>query len=581
MKKSVMFIGLLILSISAMGGVEPSKAGVCFVVNGDCGQKINVKGCENLGNLRNCVAEGMLPDDQSVKQCTSGGVKYTSDCLCDQKVYKYNTAALINDATYQAGGDTCKDRTGSYCTQKLCRDTFKYIRSACDYDKAQGRRCFPEKIYKENGNKALTCGDHKKAAGSSCQMLYGPSAKTYLYAGCDCDPSYYPYSNSNKRQYVLSGSSCTGITDGVTRYTDLACPATYPSTSCSGNMVPEKTLAEVTLLGAPTCYKCREKTCGEYGTTGDAYYADTVSCKKAESATQTCVKVDTSLTGTRTCYHRIDITCPTGYDKTCPDGKTCETIAAINDTTKTCYKERGCSVVGGITRAACVAKIDNTAASTTHYCRKDTEFDDCYHYEEGGTCPVVARCTYDSKSACESANSFATCSDTDGCYYPSACKSPYSTSKPTLCTYVQGGGMNLERYVTRTGKKANGSTLSCYTKENMPCSSMVYQGQKIYEGYSDTNNYYGTATANPISLYKVVSISGTSCTRYCIKTSDYITAVYDQTVLSCTKGSTTVTGVYKSAAGSTSGLTNVNDYVCSSSGYRSLLKGSGFYIKKQ
>lgn len=44
--------------------VSPVNAGVCFVVNGDCGQKITVKpkGCENLGGMEDCVKNGMLPD---------------------------------------------------------------------------------------------------------------------------------------------------------------------------------------------------------------------------------------------------------------------------------------------------------------------------------------------------------------------------------------------------------------------------------------------------------------------------------------------------------------------------------------
>lgn len=372
MKKPIMLIGLLVLSLSTMwGGVKPSNAGVCFVVNGDCGQRVTVKGCEDLGNLRDCVAEGMLPDDKSAKQCTSGGVVYTSDCLCDQKKYKFNTATLQYNATYRAGGDTCKDRTGTYCTQKLCRDEFKYIKSSCDYDIANGRHCLKEKVYREDGiTGALICGTNKKAAGSVCRMLYGPNESESLYKGCDCDPSYYPYTKLNKRQYVLGGSSCTGITDGLTRYTDLLCPTTYPNTSCNGNMVPEKTLYEVTLLGAPTCYKCREKTCSEYGAKDGGYYADLSSCKSAATKTQNCVKVDSALTGTRTCYKRI---------------------------------ERTCSVVGGITKAACVAKIDNTDVSSTYYCRKNTEFSDCYHFEIGGTCPVAPTCptgSYASETEC-------------------------------------------------------------------------------------------------------------------------------------------------------------------------------------
>lgn len=400
-----MLIGLLVLSLSTMwGGVKPSNAGVCFVVNGDCGQRVTVKGCEDLGNLRDCVAEGMLPDDKSAKQCTSGGVVYTSDCLCDQKKYKFNTATLQYNATYRAGGDTCKDRTGTYCTQKLCRDEFKYIKSSCDYDMANGRHCLKEKVYREDGiTGALICGTNKKAAGSVCRMLYGPNESESLYKGCDCDPSYYPYTKLNKKQYVLGGSSCTGITDGLTRYTDLLCPSTYPNTSCNGNMVPEKTLYEVTLIGAPTCYKCREKTCSEYGAKDGGYYADLSSCKSAATKTQNCVKVDSALTGTRTCYKRI---------------------------------ERTCSVVGGITKEACVAKIDNTDVSSTHYCRKNTEFSDCYHFEIGGTCPVAPTCptgyfadendcknsSYDGQSG-HTAN---TCSSENKngatCYRPTKCK---------------------------------------------------------------------------------------------------------------------------------------------------------------
>lgn len=365
MKKLNLSIGLFCAAAFLSLWCSPANAGVCFVVGGNCGQTVEAKDCTKLG-YNYCDA---ATKEGVGKSCTSAGKNYYEKCRCKKSVFPVKASEV--GEKYDGVSPQCSDDEGIHYTYKKCKDIYKYYEGMNSSGSVRI-------VYREDKRtKAISCLEGAKADGDSCKMLY--NATETLYEKCSCNRNIYKLNNKTESWYTLGGK-CEDSSGNI-YYSTANCASPYTQVSCSGNNVSEntKTLYDYTGSTFKICYKCREKTCGEYG----SYYADEPSCKSAAGATQTCAEVDKSLTGTRKCFKKIDITCPTGYYKTCPSGKECDTIAASNDTTKTCYKEKDtCATQGGMTLDACKDKIINQ----TKYCKYISK--NCYKVEDGGVCPV-------------------------------------------------------------------------------------------------------------------------------------------------------------------------------------------------
>lgn len=316
MKKLNLSIGLFCVAAFLSLWCSPSDAGVCFVVGGNCGQTVEAKDCTKLG-YKYCDA---ATKEGVGKSCTSAGKNYYEKCQCKKSVFPVKASEV--GEKYDGVAPSCTDDEGIHYTYKKCKSIYEYYTGV-------------ETVYREDKKtQATSCLTGAKADGDSCKMLY--NATETLYEKCSCDRNIYKLNNKTESWYTLGGK-CEDSSGNI-YYSTASCAYPYTQVSCSGNNVAEdtKTLYDYTGSTFKICYKCREKTCNEYG----SYYADEPSCKSAAGATQTCAEVDKSLTGTRKCYKKVDIICPTGYKLSCPSGKKCDTISATNDTSKTCYKEK-------------------------------------------------------------------------------------------------------------------------------------------------------------------------------------------------------------------------------------------------
>lgn len=324
--------------------VSPVNAGVCFVVNGDCGQKITVKpkGCENLGGMEDCVKNGMLPDYESAKQCTSGGVVYTSKCLCDPARFPYTKDGLKDNTYYEAGGKTCKDRTGTYYAWKICRASYKYTLNQNDVDAIKN-----ESPKYHNG--VAVCENRSMVPYTTlgCDEKDGVSSSFSRYTKCVCDKSIYKYNSTNKGLYALSGVMCKG-TDNVERYTALACPTMYPYKKCTGDLVDAKIMPSSGEANFD-CYTCKCAAKFEY--------PSTLGNNIIGSGNQCDTKWD-------------NYTCPTTYPLQKCTGTTtyaCEKITSTVNSKAVCYKQvkkPTCAEIGGLTLAE---KNAEPAAKTALY----------------------------------------------------------------------------------------------------------------------------------------------------------------------------------------------------------------------
>ncbi len=330
MKKLGMAIMFACLAYSFIG-VLPVNARVCFMVNGDCGQKITVKpkGCENLGGMEDCIKKGMLPDYESAKQCTSGGVVYTSKCLCNPDRFPYTEDGLKNDTYYEAGGESCKDRTGTHYAWKICRASYKYTLNQSDVTAIKNES-------PKYHNSAAVCENRSMVPYTTlgCDEKYGVSPSFSRYTKCVCDTSTYKYNSTNKGLYALSGVMCKG-TDNVERYTALACPTKYPNKQCTGDLIVDQKMPNTGEANFD-CYTCKCAAKFEYATT--------LGNNISGSGNQCDTKWD-------------NYTCPTTYPlKTCTDTTTyaCERITSTVNSKAVCYKQvkkPTCAEIGGLTLA--------------------------------------------------------------------------------------------------------------------------------------------------------------------------------------------------------------------------------------
>lgn len=449
MKKLNLSIGLFCAAAFLSLWCSPADAGVCFIVGGNCGQTVEAKDCTKLG-YKSCNA---ATKEGAGKSCTSAGKNYYEKCQCKKSVFPVKASEV--GEKYDGVSPQCSDDEGIHYTYKKCKDTYKYYEGKNSSGSVRT-------VYREDKiTKAISCLEGAKADGDSCKMLY--NATETLYEKCSCDRNTYKLNNKTESWYTLGGK-CEDSSGNI-YYSTATCASSYTQVSCSGNNVSEdtKTLYDYTGSTFKICYKCREKTCGEYG----SYYSDEPSCKSVASATQTCAKVDKSLTGTRKCFKKIDITCPTGYYTTCPRGKECDTIAASNDTAKTCYKEKkkcsdynseymeSCSAttgkkcetvdsstVGGLT----CYKLVSTSTGDETETPKSCPAADSSKFPSGKTCFYHTSPTY-SKGDCAAyaAPGSGTNNAGNGCYYICCSEgSSGSTGGLVVGPGGTGGGGNTE-----------------------------------------------------------------------------------------------------------------------------------------
>ena len=365
MRKSNLTVWLLTLFVASMGGVEPSNADVCFIVGGCEKPSINTKDCKSLGYTRtSCDSVKEIVYDT----CVSKGEKFVK-CTCNPNYYML-TANPSNASAYDI--EECTKVDGKKLYRATCKSDYKYTLST---------------IAREDGktnSKQCDTGKTPVADGGICTMLYGNNVNKILYKDCDCDSSYIYKKETPGFSYSGECTYKYGDNADETLYTTVTCDTNnhYQSDACKEPLVEDK------------AYKHSQKdlTCRTCKCPDRYKYA-------SDKLTGVFSKSGNSCGGLYESY-----SCATGWTKIKCTEKEKSCIVETNETYDAvkCYKT--CETQGGLTKTECWAKINNTADSSSHYCRKNTEFDDCYHFEEGGKCPVVAKCPtgfYDSETSCK------------------------------------------------------------------------------------------------------------------------------------------------------------------------------------
>ncbi len=430
------------------------------------------------------------------------------------------------------------------------------------------------------------------------------------YYKCKCDTVQYPVKASDvSSPYEVTGDVCTD--DYGDHYKYKRCNSGYKYLSSSNDV-------------SSSIGKCYQTYHNRDITIKNNDYVCTDACEEKDLLS-TCPSNLTSIMSTKykSCSCNPDV-----FKYSAPQNSTVFKVSgACTYASGTHYKTKTCTgnaaAGGGYWGATCnndeysVPGEDKVEDGVTcHLCKKactDMTLDDCkiallsastsanskqckkvgtncYKLAEGGVCPVEPVCTYTTKSACESANSFANCTESDSCYYPSSCKSPYSTTEPSLCHYYQETSATTEKLITKTATKADGGTLRCYTKEAKSCSEYVYHGNKPYQGWSGD---YGVATGNPMTLYETISLTttgSTGCSEFLC--SNYRNGIILQggETISCVKyngNGVNASGQYTTVTlngGSTSGLTSITSSLCTYNKDGKVYKvrpvGNPFYLKE-
>ena len=480
MKSKVMTV--LVSLALAYGYAQTARADVCFIVGGCEKPSINTKDCKSLGYTRtSCDSVKEIVYDT----CVSKGEKFVK-CTCNPNYYML-TANPSNATAYDI--EECTKVDGKKLYRATCKSDYKYTLSV---------------IKREDGktnSKQCDTGKTPVADGGICTMLYGNNVNKILYKDCDCFSSYQ-YKEENPGFLYTSGCEYKyGVYAGETRYMGIICDGNnhYQSDACKAPLVKDKeyTHSQIKL----TCRTCKCDNIYKY-----AY----------DKLTGVFSKSGNSCGGLYESY-----SCATGWTKIKCTEKEKSCIVETNETYDAvkCYKT--CETQGGLTKTECWAKINNTADSSSHYCRKNTEFDDCYHFEEGGKCPITIKPTcpdgYTLGECPEGKGCFmdtATNDSTQSCYKLKKC-SDYGSrlfdvgeckgdvKKGTLCKLIEIDGLSCQMLVTSSG---GGSSVKCPSADS---SKFPY----------DTVCQYSSSSTAPGGCYLSsppagTTISGTSCPYY-------------------------------------------------------------------
>lgn len=291
MKKLPLILAYCALGLFALCYGSSSKAGVCFVVDGDCGD-INAR---RPGGGGKGGPDGPGPDPWGPKPCKELGFSRTISCTSDQITLE--TCRTGNTTYYRC---KCKDEfkytyddsTYSYknaCTgtdnitrykYKVCPSNYKYGSSS---SVSSAEKLFQSgvhnKLYAQEANTTL--------GGESCVDKYdlNDTGTVTRWTQTSCNQDTYKYTKYTHDAFIQSGE-CKGSVDSIARYSDMTCSdktvgdGVYRS-SCYDNEKEIKTGAQKTITAQKvTCKYCMPKTCSDYG-----YFTEPLPGYRAASTT--------------------------------------------------------------------------------------------------------------------------------------------------------------------------------------------------------------------------------------------------------------------------------------------------------
>ena len=284
MKKLPLILACCALGLFALCYGKSSKAGVCFVVDGDCGD-INArkpggnpgadpwgpKPCKELGFSRTVSCTS---DQITLETCRTGNTTYYR-CKCKDE-FKYTN----DDSTYNyKNACTGTDNITKY-KYKVCPSTYKYgSNSSVSSSKTLFKSGVHNTLYAQEANTTL--------GGKSCVDKYdlNSTGTVTRWTQTSCNQQTYKYTKYTHDAFTQSGE-CKGSVDTTARYSTMTCSnktvgdGAYRS-SCYENEKEIKTGARKTVTAQNvTCKYCMPKTCSDYG-----YFSEPLPGYRAESTT--------------------------------------------------------------------------------------------------------------------------------------------------------------------------------------------------------------------------------------------------------------------------------------------------------
>lgn len=271
MKKLPLFFAYCALGLLALCYNNSSKAGVCFVVDGDCGN-INArrpgggdgpgsdpwgpKPCKELGFFRTISCTS---DQITLETCRTGNTTYYR-CKCKDD-FKY-----INDnSTYEykkscTGTDNITKYKYKVCPSKYKYGSYNSVSSARTLFKSGVHNT----LYEQEANTTL--------GGKSCVDKYdlNNTGTVTRWTQTSCNQQIYKYTKYTHDAFIQSGE-CKGSADTTARYSNMTCSnktvggGAYRA-SCYDNEKEIKTGSRTTIEEqSVTCKYCIPKTCSDYG----------------------------------------------------------------------------------------------------------------------------------------------------------------------------------------------------------------------------------------------------------------------------------------------------------------------------
>lgn len=289
MKKLPLILAYCALGLFALCYGNSSKAGVCFVVYGDCGD-INArrpgggkggpdgpgpnpwpKPCKELGFSRTISCTS---DQITLETCRTGNTTYYR-CKCKDE-FKYTN----DDSTYAyKNACTGTDNITRY-KYKVCPSNYRYgsgnsVSAALTLFKSGVHN----KLYEQEANTTL--------GGKSCVDKYdlNYTGTVTRWTQTSCNQQTYKYTKYTHDAFIQSGE-CKGSVDTTARYSSMTCSnktvgdGAYRS-SCYDNEKEIRTGAQKTITAQNvTCKYCMPKTCSDYG-----YFTEPLPGYRAASTT--------------------------------------------------------------------------------------------------------------------------------------------------------------------------------------------------------------------------------------------------------------------------------------------------------
>ena len=297
---------------------------MCFIVGGCEKPKIETRDCDKLGYKdKSCDGVKKIVYDT----CVSKGEKFVK-CTCNPNYYMLTERPSKAEA-YKI--DECETHDKKMRYRATCLAKYDFYTSGITKE--------------DDSTKVQVCGSGKLLDGDSCVMKYGNNSEKEIYTGCICNRAVYKLEDKTY-DFATLNQKCTD-TSGTYCKTAI-CNADLQTKECSGNYKNEEgwpksvtyTDTDGETKTARTCYKCREKTCTEYG----YGYAGLEACNSGIANTQICYASKKTDVGGVQCYDRRDKTCA-DYNANYTDNSNCgdatnKCVAASGTGSLTCYKKQ-------------------------------------------------------------------------------------------------------------------------------------------------------------------------------------------------------------------------------------------------